>query len=79
MAQRLIADKGGRFAIDVSVHGLVLSAALEREDADEVLTCAMIAALSVLAQEGPWPDALLRSMWHFMAEMRHALRQEAFI
>jgi hypothetical protein len=79
MSQRLITDNGGRFAVEVSVNGTVLTAALERDDAEEVLKCALIAALSVLAQEGPWPDALLRSMWRFMADMRKTLREETLV
>lgn len=77
MSQRLITDKAGHFAVEVSVHGSVLTAALERHDADEVLKCAVIAALSALAQEGPWPKALLRSMWRFMADMRKAVLDKA--
>jgi hypothetical protein len=79
MGQRLVANRGGHFTLEVVVQGPVLDDALQRADADEVLTSAMIAALAVLAQEGPWPDALLRTMGRFMEEMRSALRQETLM
>ena len=77
MGQRLVADRGGRFTFEVLVEGPVLDDALEHSDAEEVLKSAVIAALAVLAQEGPWPHALLETMWAFMDEMRRTLQAEA--
>jgi len=74
MGRRLVA--GGRFSLEVEVIGPVLDEALEHDRADEVLKCALIAALSVLAQDGPWPDALLQAMTTFMTDMKGTLRQD---
>ena len=76
MQRRLISDAAGRFRVEVSVSCEFLEDALERDGAEPVLKCALIAALSVLAQDGPWPHALLESMSAFMADMKGALQQE---
>lgn len=79
MGQRLVADRAGRFTLEVLVEGPVLDDALEHSEAEEVLKSAIIAALAVLAQEGPWPNALLETMWEFMDDMRRTLRAEAIM
>lgn len=79
MGQRLVADRAGLFTLEVLVEGPVLDDALHHSDAEEVLKSAVIAALAVLAQEGPWPNALLETMWEFMDDMRRALRAESMI
>lgn len=79
MGQRLVADRAGLFTLEVLVEGPILDDALEHSDAEEVLKSAVIAALAVLAQEGPWPNALLETMWQFMDDMRRTLRAERMI
>jgi hypothetical protein len=73
MSRRCVVDDGGRFSLEVHVRGPVLEEAIQHENADEVLKCAMIIALSVLAQAGPWPGAALASMSSFMSDMRTTL------
>jgi hypothetical protein len=73
MSRRFVIDDGGRFSLQVEVRGSVLEEAIEHENADEVIKCAMIIALSVLAQAGPWPGAALASMSSFMTEMKTTL------
>ena len=70
MANRLIADTAGLFTCEVEVHGPVLGEALEHERAEELLRCAVIVALSALAQDAPWPDRAMDSLADFMVEMR---------
>ena len=79
MGRRFITDKAGRFTVDVCVNGNVLNDALERDDTEQVLRCALIAALSVLAEGGPWPHTLLETMAKFMENMRRLLRDEALV
>jgi hypothetical protein len=43
------------------------------DNAEDVLQSAFILALSVLAQDGPWPGAALHSMSCFMTVMRSTL------
>jgi len=74
MGRRLVA--GGRFSLEVEVFGAVLDEALEHDHAEEVLKCAVIAALSALAQDGPWPKALLQSITAFMTDMKGTLHQD---
>lgn len=70
MTNRLITDTAGLFSCEVEVHGSVLREALEHNRAEELLRCAVIVALSALAQDAPWPDRALESLAEFMVEMR---------
>lgn len=73
MNRRNITDESGRFKLQVEVHGSVLEGAIDNNSAEEVLKCAFLMALSVLAQDGPWPGAALESMSTFMTDMRTRL------
>jgi hypothetical protein len=73
MSRRSISDESGRFNFEVEVHGSVLEGAIGHSNAEEVLKCALLMALSVLAQDGPWPSAALQSMSTFMTDMRTSL------
>jgi hypothetical protein len=70
MANRLITDTAGMFSCELEVHGRVLGEALEHQRAEELLRCAVIVALSALAQDAPWPDRAMESLADFMVEMR---------
>lgn len=76
MSCRFIADENGLFTCELSVSGPVLEEALEYEGADDVIKCAVIVALSALAQEDPWPDHLLELISAFMVQMRDVLLEE---
>jgi len=73
MSRRSISDKSGRFSLEVEVHGSVLESAIDHSNAEDVLRCAFLLALSVLAQDGPWPGAALESMSSFMTDMKSRL------
>ena len=73
MHRRNITDASGRFSLAVEVHGSILEDAIDHSNAEEVLKCAFLMALSVLAQDGPWPGAALASMSDFMTDMRTRL------
>jgi hypothetical protein len=73
MSRRSITDASGRFSLEVEVHGNILEDAIDHSNAEEVLKCAFLMALSVLAQDGPWPGAALESMSSFMTDMRTRL------
>jgi hypothetical protein len=73
MSRRSINDEGGRFNFEVEVHGTVLENAIDHSNAEDVLKCAFLMALSVLAQDGPWPGAAMESMSSFMTDMRSRL------
>lgn len=70
MGSRFIADTAGFFTCEVEVQGAVLGEALEHERAEDLLRCAVIVALSALAQDAPWPDRAMASLADFMVEMR---------
>jgi len=72
----IISDASGRFSLEVEVHGTVLEGAIDHSNAEEVLKCAVIMALSVLAQDGPWPIAALQSMSSFMTDMKSTLVEQ---
>ena len=73
MSRYDIMDDLGRFSLAVEVNGPVLEDAMEHPHAEEILRCAFLLVLSVLAQDGPWPGAALQSMSSFMTEMRSTL------
>ncbi len=75
MTEHCIQDRAGRFEISVSVHDEELRDAVSHEDADAVLTSAILLALAVLTQSEQWPDEALRSMSTFMSTMRESLLQ----
>ena len=77
MGLRIITDANGLFSCEIEVHGLVLEEAIEHPSAEDVLKCAVIVALSALAQDTPWPDALLDSMSAFMIDLRDVVREES--
>ena len=75
--RRMIADRTGLFSFDIEVQGYVLDDAIEHDRAEEVLSTAMAAALSVLAEDEPWLDQYLEHMADFMLAMRQrVLRNE---
>ena len=78
MSCRFIADDNGLFCCEIEVSGPILEEAVQRHNADDVLKCAMIVALSALAQDDPWPDTLLEVISTLMIEMRDELLARSF-
>jgi hypothetical protein len=70
---RFFADAEGFFSCEVEVHGAVLREAIEHDRAEELLRCAVIVALSALAQDEPWPDRAMASLADFMLDMRQRI------
>ena len=68
MGRRFIADDAGLFCCDIEVNGSVLTDAIDREQADEILQCTLNAALAVLAQDDPWTERFLDCVADFMLE-----------
>ena len=73
MTCQTVSDDSGRFQFDIEVNDPVLVDAIEHRNAEDVLKCAVLLALSVLAQSGPWPGAALENMSVFMTDMRTTL------
>lgn len=73
--RRMIADRTGLFSVDIEVQGCVLDDAIEHDRAEEVLSTAVAAALSVLAEDDPWLDEYLEHMAAFMLAMRYRLQR----
>ena len=76
MARLSVCVSGGYIAADVQTSGAVLEEALHHDKADVVVRCALLMALSALAEGDPWPKALLGSMACFMSRMENAVRSE---
>jgi len=70
MARLLVCDSRGFITVDVETNGPVLSAALENAQAEPVVRCAVLMALSALAEGGAWPIAALQTLAQFMAGMK---------
>jgi hypothetical protein len=79
MARLLVCDSSGRITADIETTGPVLGDALDHEQAECVVRCAMLMALSALAEGGGWPTAVLENMAAFMASMRSEVRAEQFM
>ena len=73
MAQLLVCDNEGLLTADIEANGPVLGAALENEYAETVVRCAVLLAMSALAQGGSWPTAALEYMSEFMAAMKQSV------
>jgi hypothetical protein len=76
MARLFVCDKRGAITADIEASEAVLRSALEDEQADAVVRCAVLMALSTLVEGGTWPAAALKSMADFMAAMRDELQAE---
>jgi hypothetical protein len=70
MARLFVCDHSGITA-DIEASGTVLGEALDHEQADPVVRCAVLMALSALAEGGTWPSAVLVCMSTFMDAMRN--------
>lgn len=73
MTRLIVCDRGGVVTAEVRIAAPQLATALMHDKADAVVGCAMLMALSSLAQGGRWPRAALRGMAQFMGEMRNQL------
>ena len=73
MARLFVCDGVGITA-DIEASGTVLRAALEDEQADSVVRCAVLMALSALVEGGAWPTTALEFMATFMDAMKHEVR-----
>jgi len=74
--RRMISDRTGLFSVDIEVQGGVLHDAIEHDRAEEVLSTAVAAALSVLTEDDPWLDEYLEHMAHFMLAMRYCVMRD---
>ena len=74
MARLLVEDKNGWITADIEVHGAVRGAGLPPEDAEAIVSCAIILACCVLAADDPWPADFLETMARFMSGMDRSVR-----
>jgi hypothetical protein len=79
MARFFVCDQAGRITADIEADGTVLTEALDHEQADPVVRCAVLMALSALAEGGAWPSAVLECMSSFMDAMRTEVRSEQLV
>jgi len=76
MARLIVCDTAGWITVEIEADGPVLGAALEHEKAESVVRCAVLMALSALAEGGGWPTSVLQNMSRFMAGMKDEVRSE---
>jgi hypothetical protein len=70
MARLFICDSSGGITADIEAYGPILRAALEDEQAEPVVRCAVLMAMSALVEGGVWPATALEYMAAFMASMK---------
>jgi hypothetical protein len=75
MARMLVCDRNGHVTVDIEAEGAVLGDALEHEQAPTLVRCAVLMALSALAEGDDWPSVALRELATFMTHMRDAVLQ----
>lgn len=78
MARLLICDSLGEIRARIEARGPVMAEALDTDEAESVLRCAVLMAMTSLAEGGMWPAAALESMAVFMEDMRIHVQQEHF-
>ena len=76
MARLFVCDSEGAITLDLEACGPFLNAALEDEQAEPIVRCAVLMGLSALVQGGRWPTALLEMMAEFMARMKDQMSAE---
>ncbi len=74
MARLFVCDNGGYLSIDIEASGPVLGAALEDRQAESVVRCALLMALSALVEGGGWPAAALETLAGFMESMKDEIQ-----
>jgi len=74
MARLLVCDQTDSITVDIEAWGPVLAEALESEQAESVVRCAVMMALSALAEGGTWPRAALQTLAAFMDSMKQEMR-----
>lgn len=79
MVRLIVCDSYGEITAEVEASGPVMADALRSERAESVIRCAMLMAMSSLAEGGMWPAAALESMAVFMEDMRVRLEQRHLV
>ena len=79
MARLFVCDRGGSITADIEASDSILRAALEDEQAETVVRCAVLLALSALAEGGAWPTAALAFMASFMDAMKDEVCSSQFM
>jgi hypothetical protein len=75
MAGLTVSRYDASLTLDVDSLGPILQQALNEADAAPVLRCAVLMALSAIAEGGAWPMAALEHMSVFMSDMKAALEK----
>lgn len=70
MARLFVCDENGHVTADIEASGPILTEALDHEQATPVVLCAVLMALSALAEGGHWPTTVLEYMSSFMEVMK---------
>ncbi len=76
MVRTILCDSFGEITAEIEADGPVMAGALRSDSAETVLRCAVLMAMSSLAEGGVWPAAALETMAVFMEDMRHRLTQQ---
>ena len=70
MARLMVCDRAGRVTADVEVHDPGLRGVFDHAHAEAVLRCAVLMAVSALAEGGTWPATALAWCAHFMTSLK---------
>ena len=79
MVRLIVCDSFGEITAEIEACGPVMASALSSERAEPVIRCAMLMAMSSLAEGGMWPSAALESMAVFMEDMRARLEKRHLV
>jgi hypothetical protein len=70
MARLMVCDHAGRVTAAVEVHDPVLCGVFDHAHAEAVMRCALLMAVSALAEGGTWPATALAWCAHFMTSLK---------
>ncbi len=67
---RLFVCSSGGFTVDIETALPVLDSALDDDQAEALVRCAVLMVMSSLLEGGSWPTDAMRSLTSFMSRMK---------
>ncbi len=69
MSRLFVCSRGG-FTVDIETVAPALDSALEDDQAEALVRCAVLMVMSSLLEGGSWPNDAMQSMTSFMSHMK---------
>ncbi len=76
MARYLITNDAGLFTADIETTVASLSQGLERDQAEPLISTALLMSMAALTEGGDWPFRALAQLQNFMRDMCQTMQAE---